>query len=458
MVRTIYTCLFVFLMGSLYGQNGFSREQIINDLNYLKKTLEEVSYDLYAYTSKEAFEKNFNQIVNELTEDSLSQIATINLFQKVVSAANIGHTSISFPGQQYIAYAYDGGTVFPLEIALESGQALIRKNWSSQDDIKIGDELVSIDGVAIQEILDKINPLIAAERPYFKQVKIEAYSLPRLYWQLFGRKETFEVEIRSGEKLKKYVIKAVEVIDGFEAKRTEVLNAELKLDFFKKTAYLNPGSFNGDETKYRAFIDSAFNKINELESDHLIIDLRNSQGGDDSYSDYLVSYIADQPFTWSSQFTLKTSSILKEFVRQNYDTTTTFWQSVLNHENGEIYEFEFEPYQPQPEDKRFTGQVYVLVNRQSHSQAAVTASQIQDYNFGIIVGEETGDYPSLYASIFQFTLPNTSIPVNVTKGRIIRVNGSEKEEGVIPDILIKDHLLDENDEILNALLKKLEGE
>ncbi len=100
------------------------------------------------------------------------------------------------------------------------------------------------------------------------------------------------------------------------------------------------------------------------------------------------------------------------------------------------------------------GKVYVLVNRQSHSQTTVTAAQIQDYGFATIVGEETGEYPSLYASIFQFKLPNTQIPVNVSKGKIVRVNGSTVEAGVIPDIYIKDHLLDEEDEILEGLLQK----
>lgn len=101
--------------------------------------------------------------------------------------------------------------------------------------------------------------------------------------------------------------------------------------------------------------------------------------------------------------------------------------------------------------------MYALVNRQSHSQATVTAAQIQDYGFGTIVGEETGEYASLYASQFQYALPNTGIIVHVSKGKMVRVNGSTKEEGVIPDIYIKDHLLDEKDEILEELLSQIES-
>jgi hypothetical protein len=45
----------------------------------------------------------------------------------------------------------------------------------------------------------------------------------------------------------------------------------------------------------------------------------------------------------------------------------------------------------------------------------------------------------------------------VSKGYMVRVNGSTKEEGVIPDIFIKDHLLDEEDEILDGLLERMDG-
>ena len=149
--------------------------------------------------------------------------------------------------------------------------------------------------------------------------------------------------------------------------------------------------------------------------------------------------------------------MLKEHTRTRYDTTSRYWQSVLTHADGTVYPYEFEEYQPQPKDKRYDGEVYVLVNRQSHSMAAVTAAQIQDYGWATMVGEETGDYPSLYASQYGYRLPNTGIEVRVAKGYIVRINGSKKEEGVIPDVLIRDHLLDEEDEVLQGLLERLDG-
>jgi len=289
--------------------------------------------------------------------------------------------------------------------------------------------------VLIQDILSQIYTLISGERLYYKNSKIEMYSFPRYYW------------IRENDSTKTYKIKAVHLIEGYENKRDDVMNAQMKLKFYTAAAYINPGDFGGDEKRYQKFIDSAFQKINQSKQKKLIIDLRNNRGGDNSFSDYLVSYIAEKPFRWNAKLTLKTSKFLKEHTRKNNDTTDVYFQNILTHQNGEIYEYRFDPCNPQSKDKRFEGEVFVLVNRQSYSQSAVTAAQIQDYRFGTIVGEETAEYPTLYASRFQYSLPNTGIVVNVSKGQIVRVNGSEKQEGVIPDIVVRDHLLDEDDEI-----------
>lgn len=451
--------IILFLFSSIYsfGQSStsFSKEVAIADLEYLYASLQEAHYNLYAYTAEEEFLKVYQEVVRSLDQDSLDILEITNAYQRLVATADIGHTSVDFPGQSYGEYLYAGGTLFPLEIAFEYDRPLVRKNWSDNDNIKAGSEIISINGKPMGEILSHIYPLISAERPYFKNVKLECFSFPRYYWLAYGQQDHFEVQIRHDGITKTYSVSAIRGLEDFEMKREEVLNASMELKFYEQAAYLNPGDLSGDEQPYQRFIDSAFASIIERESQNLIIDLRNNQGGDDSFSDYLVSYIADQPFQWNASFTLKTSAFLKEHVRVHYDTASVFWQEALSRKSGEVYEYEFEEYRPQPKQKRFTGQVYVLVNRQSHSQSAVAAAQIQDYGFGTIVGEETGDYPSLYASNFQYALPNTGITVSVSKGYMVRVSGSRKEEGVIPDLFIKDHLLDEDDEILDGILREL---
>ena len=451
----------VFVTGVLSLQisaQKYSKADVLFDLEYLRFSLEETHFDLYAYTSEEDFEMNYLEVKKQIKKDSLSLLEVTNLFQKVVSKANNAHTRIVFPVQPYLAYAQSGGSVFPLEVAIENGKALVRKNWSTNTNINIGAELKTINGIPINEVFKKIYPQISAERLYFKNAQLEGFTLPRYYWQVFGEQKEFEVEIVQKGNHSTQKLVAIKAMDDYEMKRDDILNHDWHLKYLSNSSvYLRPGGFSGDEDKYKRFIDSAFVDINAKKPNNLIIDLRNHPGGDDSFGDYLVSYIADKPFKWASKFQLKSSSILKEDVRQTKDTTETYWKSILEHKNGEVYDYDFDFYKPQLQAKRYQGDVYVLVNRQSYSQSTVTASQIQDYGFGQIVGEETAEYPNLLASIFAYKLPKTGINVDVSKGKIQRVNGIDNKKGVIPDILIKDHLLDEKDEILDGLLKQIEN-
>lgn len=446
----------VFVLSSYAQLSGrFSKSEVLQDLSYVRVSLEAAHYDLYRYTSKADFEQNYRDIRQAVPQDSLTYLDAVKIFQRVVSKANNGHTEIPFPGQSYGEYAYNGGTLFPLELAFEEGKALIRKNFTDQENIQIGAELISINGMPIEEVLEEIYPQVSAERLYFKLAKIELFSFPRYYWLVFGRQDDFEVEIRSGNAVKSFSLKAVPVIEGYEMKRTEIFHREKSLTFLDQAAYLKIGSFTGDEIEFRTFIDSAFTEIGKQNFDYLIIDLRNNDGGNDSFSDYMISYFADRPFRWNSSYSLKTSKLLKEDIRSNRDTTETFWASALDKEDGTVYSYDFGEHEPQPKGKRYMGKVFVLVNRQSHSQSTVAAAQVQDYGFATIVGEETGESPSLLASVFFFSLPHTGITIQVSKGYSVRVNGNREEKGVIPDILIRDHLLDEKDEVLEGLLERL---
>lgn len=446
--------LVIFCSFNTIAQNTFSKKEVIEDLSYLKQSLEDAHFNLYAYVSKKDFNRNYKKTKSLINRDSFSVLETKKIFQKVVSKANNGHTRIPFPVSEYIAYAQSGGTLFPLEVTFENDKVLVRKNWSSNTTINNGDELISINGLSVNKILKKIYPQVSAERIYFKKAQIENMTLPRFYWLVFGEYKDFNIEVKHKGKTLFYNLKAIKAIEGFEMKRNDILKHSMIFKALSNTvAYIQPGDFGGDLKKYKQFIDSSFVKINANSFKNLIIDLRNHSGGDDAFGDYLVSYIANKPFKWASKFQLKTSKQLKEHTRKHRDTTLAYWKSILNHKNGKIYNCDFDFYQPQSKNKRFKGKVYVLVNRQSYSQSTVTAAQIQDYNFGTIVGEETGEYPNLYASIYNYQLPNTKISVDVSKGKITRVSGVDKMCGVIPDIIIKDHLLDERDEILNELIK-----
>ncbi len=455
--------LILFLSKISYAQNTsseLSNQAVKDDFDYLYQSLQATHYNLFAFKSKEEYDSLFNHLKSSVTADTLTLLETISLYQKLVSHSNTGHCEIDFPAKPYIEYAYSGGTVFPLELAFENERVFIRKNFSADTKITVGDELMSIDNKPINDILQQLYPFVSAEREYFKKAKIEFWSFPRLFFQLNGRKDNWDVQIKNkNNEMINLEVGSISVMDYEVNRKGELVNPKKTVKLYGDIAYLNAGQFGSNQTNgeelFKKFIDSTFTVIKEHKVKKLIIDLRNNPGGHNAYSDYLISYIANKPFRWYSDFSVKTSKILKEHTLLQTDTTDGYSRKILKNVDGQIFKYDFPSYNPVAKSKRYNGNVYVLVNRQTYSMAAVSAALIQDYKFGKIVGEETGDVPTLYASQFSYTLPQTGITVKVPKGYIVRVNGDKELKGVKPDIYIQDHLLDDNDEILDGLLIRL---
>jgi C-terminal processing protease CtpA/Prc len=107
-----------------------------------------------------------------------------------------------------------------------------------------------------------------------------------------------------------------------------------------------------------------------------------------------------------------------------------------NAKPGDVVDFEMPLAQPRPEE-RFLGKVFVLIDRQSYSNAVAVAALVQDYKFGTILGEETSDMATTYGAMEKFKLPKTGIAVGYPKARIVRPNGDLRARGVTPDIPIR---------------------
>ncbi|GHA77707.1 S41 family peptidase [Pontibacter akesuensis] len=468
MKRRLYVSIWLFLLTVLsssaqHTDPMFSGAAVKADLDYLYRTLQAAHYNLYAYVSKKQYNGAYTKIRTSIRKDSLSLLETSMLFQKLAAVGNTGHSEIDFPAPSYITFARNGGTVFPLEVAFEDELAYVRKSYASHPAIKAGDQVLSINKVPIGKIIGQIHPYISAERPYYKNVKLEFWSFPRYCWAVFGEKKAFSVSVKGADgKVATHTIDAIPVMDSESQRNGEIVKNDRFYKFYGDVAYLHPGSFSSaaadGEATFKAFVDSAFTDIKSKHAKQLVIDLRNNAGGHNAFSDYLIAYFADEPFRWYSKFSIKTSAALKEQTRKQPSNSPldAYSKAILDHPDGEAFAYDLPIQHPMPEDKRFTGKVYVLVNRHTYSMAAVSAALIQDYGFGEIIGEETGDVPTLYGSVFSFALPQTGIAVKVPKSYIVRPNGDEKLTGVIPDHKVRDHLLDEEDEILSYTLKKLQ--
>jgi Peptidase family S41 len=452
-------------------QTKYSVQQVKEDFAYLFKTLEASHYDLYAHTKEEVFDTEYKRISESIT-DSLTLLQIDRLFLQFVALSHEGHCSIDLPFDSYGTFLQNGGTLFPLNIYFRSDRVFVLDNFSADSSIIPGDEIVSLNGKHIKEVMENIYKYLPGDNDYFKNATIEAISFPRVLWIVNDEIKKFEAGLKKQDG--KQIITNISSIpgytfEGFMAKKKSLPFSNQSRDFhyIDTIAYLCPGQFyNGqkfgggpikinsdllDNREFIRFLDSCFTLIHNKYTRNLIIDLRGNPGGASTFSNPMVAFFATEPFEGASKFFMRTSAISKIFWKDVNDTSeiAVVKKEILSRENGVRFEIETSKYnyQPRTDSLKFTGTVYVLINRFSSSQAIEVPAMIQHYKFGKLVGEKTS--PLTDANARQFKLPNTQLTVTFPEAIY---GDSSMANGVIPDYPINDDILTEKDEILDYTL------
>lgn len=477
MKRKIAILIFAALFGSnslLKGQAKFDVESVKKDLSFLYQTLDKSHYDLYANTPKTVFNREFNRIKSTVN-DSLSLIQIDRLFHPFVALTNEGHCSLELPISSYVLHLQKGGTLFPLDIYFNDHKALVLDNFSSDSAIKVGDEIIAINGNPIDTILKACYKYVSGENIYTKEISIESISFPRLYWIINDEETKFEVSIKRND----LILKGIQITSipagAFEAKKAKQntrSNQTRVFQYINNIAYLRPGQFYNSEQQnsiqintsvldnrnFVRFIDSCFTIINDKKTSELIIDLRGNPGGAATFSNPLIAFFASEPFIGASEFKIRTSEISKKFWENVSDTsrlTMDIKKQILSREDGERFEIDGAQYKyhPRNDSLKFDGNVYVLINNLTFSQAIEVAGMIKKYRFGILIGEPTT--PLMSANARQFKLPNTQLTVTFPEAYY---GDTSMINGVMPDYYIQDDILTDKDEILDYTIKMINEE
>jgi C-terminal processing protease CtpA/Prc len=283
--------------------------------------------------------------------------------------------------------------------------------------------------------------------------------LPLLVWLSGARAATWDLVLRKPDGRRVELAVPARDRAGFEAaaaKRASAFELDANLREARVledgTAYLRPGPFYDnrpqatdpwDTRAFEAFIDEAFATFIERRAPRLLIDLRDNPGGDNSFSDRLIAWFADRPFRFCARFDIKVSAAAIAANRRRVDSASGGADSIslklaaayAGRKPGEHVDFPI-PWVSPRDEKRYEGEVYVLVNRHSYSNSVLVAATVQDFGFGTILGEETADLASTYGALETFTLAGTGLEVGFPKARIRRPGGDAAARGVIPDVAI----------------------
>ncbi|QTD56392.1 S41 family peptidase [Parasphingorhabdus cellanae] len=445
-----------------------SVEHIKADLEYLYTNLADAHYDLYAYRSEADYDAYYHGLLHRI-DRPLDRASTAAMFQKFAAFGRIGHASSDSPAQEFVAHLQRGGRFVPLFARVEpDGRVLLTRTADADGQALAGSELVTIDDEPVARRLKRLGDIVSAEQAYMASARMEQL-LPALLWLDRKTDDALQITLRVDGELNELSIPAV-TMSEFGAIGKAHPTATLEADFGKLdaqimpngVAYLRPGPFGNQKlTEFVDLIDDSFIKFIDAGATDLILDLRNNPGGDNSFSDPLISWFADKPFRFASSFMLKASAPTKA----HYDrltakgmpqdsTLSRLIAAERDQPNGKRYPFEIALNSPR-EGQRFTGRIWVLVNRHSYSNAASVAATIQDYGFGTVMGEETADLPTSFASIVHFTLPHSGFKIAYPKSYFVRPNGDQRVRGVVPDILLSRQPIGFTEDIMleNALIR-----
>ncbi len=443
------------------------------DLTTLYEGLQRAHYNLYANTPRAAYDELYEDMLAGI-DAPMSRLDAHILLQRFAAAGRVAHAALGFPSEAYETFRAAAGRAFPLSVQIEAGRLYVSQNLSGLDAITAGQQILSIDGESVATLLARLGRNVSADNDYLLHAQL-APQFAALLWLERGEVDTFRVELRQ-------LHGATATISLPARTRTEMraaaadLPPTLEIDYTERVArvlpdgvaYLRPGIFLNVESddlyntdSFRAFIDTSFARFLAAGASTLLIDLRDNPGGDNTFSDPMIAWFADEPFRFASAFRIRVSAEATASNAARIGDTAgdsvshQLAAAYANASNGDVIDFPIETSQPRGE-RRFEGRVFVLINRRSFSNSVLTAAIVQDYGFGRIIGEPTSDLATTYGAMEHFTLPNTGLRVGFPKAHIVRPSGDARVQGVTPDILIATPIVQGTDDpVLQEALRTI---
>lgn len=458
------------------GAETLTAEEARADLDRLYTGLRDADANLFSDTDPAVFERRYHELRSEFSGD----VAMGELFtslQGFAALARHSHTRLEGLHPDWRAYVEGGGLLFPLDLIVEEGEVIV-SGAPAGGDIRPGDRIYAVNGVPNSIWLAGLTQYISAETPEFAYAQM-ANGAAYHVWQAYGPQDRFTFDVERGGHVDSIEVAAIPLDQlanierleaGFTLEGREARMISADIAYLRPGIFLNPDAETPQEyysaealSAFTGFVDEAFAGFIAAGAEHLILDLRDNPGGDSSFSDPVVAWFADEPFRFASDFRIRVSAEttasnqarLEGLPEEEGGVSRMFADLYAGAALGELVSFDL-PYAHPREGERFHGEVHVLVNRYSYSNAVAVAAMIQDYGFGTIYGEQTRDMATTYGAMEHFTLPHSGFLVGYPKAHIIRPNGAEHSHPVEPDVALPvPAIRGERDVMLEALLERL---
>lgn len=418
----------------------YTKQELIEDLDFVVKTMEEAHPNLYHYETKEQFYNKFNYLkasINKpLTRHEFSLMA-VPLF----ASLKAGHTHLELVTKEMYQNLNPTDLLFPFVVSLKNNKIRIIKNLSDNPNLIIEMEILEINHKPASFYLDSLS--------VYSDTKIDEHKFNHLekdfsilLYKLFGLKDEFELLIEQPNQNKTKKVIVCGITHSEYKKRKKDSNNTYKEQWYeyklitypdKNYAILDIRGFYSESIN--SFIDSSFNYLNTSKIPNLIIDFRRHGGGNSDLGYNLLSYISDKPVSQMKRVDVKVSAQIKNKLRQGQDTTNFNVRNILESPIGTIAEWVEKPIQPK--ESAYKGKVFLLTGPWTCSAGVNFSVTVKDYNLATIIGEPTGGLASTYGDRYSFYAPNTGLKAGVACCYFLRPAGYDDHKPVLPDYEIQ---------------------
>ncbi|MBI1288680.1 MAG: hypothetical protein GC178_14010 [Flavobacteriales bacterium] len=429
--------ILLFVSNLLSGQTIDSKKAL-EDLRLLKHSIEIYNPALSHYTPD--FGAQADDLLQEIGSAELSAEEYFQFVSRLCALSNEGHFLMgSWSDTVHSGFLQNRFRYLPLSIKIASDGVIVWSDYSNEQQLKRGDRIIAINGLAMDSILNAIWICLPTDGRIttYADRNIEL-GFSWMYYLLVDQPDKFTFSIGTEEMSARSVtlsaINRDQQQDNYKRyctiqAQTDEPESFYVLRFDGTTAYLKFPTFDrGEMEKYhiqpKKLYAELFREFREKHITNLVLDLRGNTGGRNEFADAMVPYI----------------------LKHNHDVkllkTTVSWSG-----KKKTYKL------PKVSKWLFDGSIYVLVDGRTYSAGSTLARYLKEFGQATIIGEETGTrYEGFAAGSTQYVrLTNSGIRIGIPR-YLIQFPPSTVQptsnQGVLPDYPVKytaTDLLDQRD-------------
>jgi len=447
----------------------YTKEQLKEDFSIFRKALEEAHPGLFLYQSKAEAEKQFAWVEKQLNQ-KMTEEAFYRLLNPLVANLRCAHTKFHREGKPNDPYSFHQKGLFPLKLYFQAdGKVYVLNSFTEDKKILPGSEVLRVNGKKIHNIKDLLFQQITADGRVIssKYQELNQY-FPGYYANFIGAADQFTIQYKEkgSGKISTTKLAAAHLSQIKPGEHPTPSASPFHLSYpAPGTALMKIEVFMAPEDQFEAFLNRSFDELKTKDVKHLILDLRDNEGGMDRFGARLYAWLANGPFRYYDRLTVasmppysftqyatlpKQLEYLKAFVKKQGDELV-----FTQHPNLGMQ---------QPVPNPFTGKLYILQNGRSLSVTSEFAAVVRDNERGIFIGEESGGTISGNNSggFAQVKLPNThlELAVPLLGYHMFLQRQHAQGRGILPEhpvLMTLDDILEQKDPVLQKALQLIHG-